>query len=92
MATDIKTAIRTALDFVSEVYADDEHELKDLSVEEIELNDDGTRWIAIVGAGGQERASTMSVVAGEGTPRQYKRLEIDVATGAVLSMKTWTRR
>jgi hypothetical protein len=86
MGVDIKTAVRTALDFVGEMYAENE-DLRDPTLEEVEISSDGTRWEVSVCLGREERTSTMSVVAGGVTPRQRKVLEIDVESGAVLSMK-----
>lgn len=90
MSIDIKTAVRNALEFVREMYAEDD-DLKDLALEEVERSEDGTRWLVTVGMGGEDRASTMSVVAGAGAPRQYKRVAIDLAAGDVLSMKAVNR-
>lgn len=90
MSVDIKTAVRTALEFIREMYEGDD-DLKTLALEEVELADDAERWLVTVGLGGEARASTYSVVAGAGTPRQFKCLEIDVASGSVVSMKARTR-
>ena len=86
MSVDIKTAVRSALAFIREMY-EGETDLKTLALEEVELSDDGTHWHVTVGFGGEARASTYSVVAGAGTPRQFKHLQIDVESGIVLSMK-----
>ena len=86
MSIDIKTAVSAAMAFVREMYA--EEQLRDLALEEVERSADGVSWLVTVGFGGQERASTMSVVAGEGTPRQFKQLAVDGATGDVVSMRS----
>ena len=48
------------------------------TVEEMELNDDGTRWLVTLGL----QDSPFGL-----TPRMYKIFEVDAYTGEVLSMK-----
>lgn len=82
---DVKQAVQTALGFMGDIY--DAAHLKKLAVEEFERSEDGSHWLVTVGMGGAERASTMSVVEGMGTPREYKILRIDAESGEVVSMK-----
>ena len=90
MSVDIKSAVRSALEFVREMYEGDD-DLKTLALEEVELSDDQAHWLVTIGLGGEARASTYSVVAGAGTPRQFKCLAVHAESGHVISMKARPR-
>lgn len=83
---DIRQAVQTALQFMSDIY--EGKDLEKLGVEEVEHDAESDHWLVTVGIGGDaEPASTMSVVDGTGVERHYKVIRIDATDGSVISMK-----
>ena len=77
---DVKTASKTAYEHFGELYQGD---FDNLSLEEVELSEDGKYWEVILGYSvpGQH-----SITSGS-TSREFKKLEIDAETGRFVSMK-----
>ena len=82
---DIRQAVQAALEFMRDIYPEDE--LDKLGVEEVEHDPEAGHWLVTLGIGGAEPASTMSVVDGAGVDRHFKIIRIDAESGAVISLK-----
>ena len=84
----VKEAFGVAQEWVRHLYA--ESELKHLRLEEVELSDDERYWNITLGwAEPAIRENAFATTLSSGArvlPRVYKRLEVDVETGAVKSM------
>lgn len=64
-----------------EFYANVTDRSEQASIEEVELNESGTKWVITLGFGG----TLFGTVKVE--PRSFKKFEIDAYTGTVVSMK-----
>ena len=80
----VKEAVRRAIQFLAVVQESNPPE--DVTVEEVELSDDGLFWLITIGA--FPSGSSIAAMTGEGTyRRQYKVFKVDVNSGEVISMK-----
>jgi len=83
---DAKEAVRIAMQAMVELYPTDQ--VPRLSLEEVELERDGKRWVVIVSfARPYAKSSIEAMTGGQQGTTTYKRLEIDGETGTVLSMR-----
>ena len=79
----VKEAVNKAIDFVQDLYGDT---AAALSLEEVELTDDGRYWLITVGFVRPQLDNPLRVFAG-GAARAYKVIKVDAQTGEPLSMK-----
>lgn len=77
---DVKEASRTAYEHFSELY---QGKYDNLSLEEVELSEDGKHWEVILGYSVQGQHSMTS----GSKSREFKKLEIDAETGQFVSMR-----
>ena len=77
MAIDARMAAKSAAQY----YEDISGERTKLSIEEIEMNDDGHFWLITLGI------SDPYSIGMNSKPREYKIFQIDANTGEVKSMK-----
>jgi hypothetical protein len=86
----VKSAIKTAIDYVKDLYADSN--LRDLMLEEVEFSQRTNQWLVTVGFSLPEtKEETQSLIMPSKTSRalsrRYKVVNIDAATGKPVSMK-----
>lgn len=83
---DVKEAARAALEYVSDLFA--EEQIGDLGLEEVEMDDRTGQWRITVGFSRpwERTGGAMSVISGQPRPRSYKVLTID-SDGTVVSLK-----
>ena len=86
---DFKTAVKKALEFLADVYANES--LLDVRLEEIELSEDERFWnITLSYRGGTRHPATSALAMAEvvtGPPREYKVIAVRSLDGEVQSMK-----
>ena len=93
---DVKGAIKTARDYITEVYSPET--LRALQLEEVELTDDGHYWLVTFGFDTDREAETVDpvrqrvlAIQGISTPpkfvRDYKVITVRADDGKPLSMK-----
>ncbi len=80
-----RQAVRIAMEAMGELYAEDQ--VPHLTLEEVELEKNETRWIVIVSFSRSFAKSTIEAMTGQQGTTTYKKLEIDAETGVVRSMK-----
>jgi hypothetical protein len=86
----VKTAVETAIGYVTELYQG--QRLRDLLLEEVEYSESTEKWIVTIGFSFPETQEvSTSVILPSQTSRQlsrrYKTVIIDAATGTPVSMK-----
>ncbi len=86
----VKSAVKTAIDYVQDLYADSN--LRDLMLEEVEFSEATDQWLVTVGFSLPEtKEETQSLIMPSKTSRalsrRYKVVNIDAATGKPVSMK-----
>ena len=82
---DVKTAVQNAFAFLAEMK--DCLELKDLSLEEVEYDDEACLWRVTLGFSGSAVASEK--MSDSNPPRSYKVFCIHAESGELVSMKIW---
>jgi len=84
---EVKEVIKIATDYIKELYSADE--IKDLSLEEVEISEDNKFWIVTMAFTRQmmQPLNPMEAMSGPKFARFYKELKIDAKTGQVRSMK-----
>ena len=80
-----KEAVRIAMEAMGELYM--EEQTPHLTLEEVELTADETRWVVIVSFARSFAKSTIEAMTGQQGTTTYKRIEIDAETGVIRSMK-----
>jgi hypothetical protein len=84
---DVKTAVRSAIGQVTELFGADQ--LTDLRLEEVERSEDDRYWLVTVGFYPRRQSDEMlspMLRRASLADRVYKRLKIDAASGEVASM------
>lgn len=84
---DVKTVARTAKNYVTDLFADEE--ITNVGLEEVEFDEGQDRWIVTVGFSRPwDQRNALTAALGEGSPgRSYKVLQIADTDGCVLSLK-----
>ncbi|MDX1970651.1 MAG: hypothetical protein SFV23_26005 [Planctomycetaceae bacterium] len=85
---DVKTAIKTAMRFVGEVFED--QPIADLRLEEVEFDESTDQWGVTVSFLRASGKNAVEIALGEEVPREYKRVWLVAATGNVTSLKNWS--
>jgi hypothetical protein len=83
---DVKQAVKTAIDYFKNLYADSP--FSNLLLEEVELTEDETYWLITLSYSYPTDDKLMSAIAP--LKRGYKTLKINASTGEVISMKIRT--
>lgn len=86
----VKSAVKAAIDYVKDLYAD--NDLRDLMLEEVEFSESTDQWLVTVGFSLPEtKEETTSLIMPSKTSRalsrRYKVVNIDAETGKPISMK-----
>ena len=79
----VKEAVIRAIQFLATVQESNPPE--DVTVEEVELSDDGLFWLITIGF--FPSGSSIAAITGGGTYKQYKIFKVDASSGEVISMK-----
>ena len=84
---DVKTVVRTAKNYVTDLFADEE--ITNVGLEEVKFDEGQGRWIVTVGFSRPwDQRNALTAALGEGRPgRSYKVLQIADTDGHVLSLK-----
>jgi len=84
---DVKEAVKISQEYIQELYSKDE--IRDLSLEEVEISEDNSFWLVTVGFTKQmtQPLNPMEAMSGPKYARFYKELKIDIEGGQVRSMK-----
>jgi hypothetical protein len=82
-----KQAVKIAMETMAELYA--EGQVPHLTLEEVELGQDGATWAVLVSFSRTFAKSTIEAMTGQPGTTTYKKLEIDAETGVVRSMKMY---
>jgi hypothetical protein len=82
---DVKQAVQAASDFIKQLYG--ANQLKQLTLEEVELTDDDRFWLVTLGFSRPELVSPLEAFATAKQRREYKILKIHADSGKVQSMK-----
>lgn len=89
MPVDAKGAVKAAMNYVREMYADDE--ISDLLLEEVEPSKTHGTWLVTVSfyrPKTEYATGTLGqILGGSPSKRSYKVLSVDKATGTIHSMK-----
>lgn len=80
-----KEAVGIAMEAMGELYTAEQ--IPNLTLEEVELTADETRWIVTVSFARSSAKSTIEAMTGQQGTTTYKRIEIDAETGVIRSMK-----
>ena len=82
---DVKAAAEKASEYFGTLFS------KELAansrLEEVELSEDGKYWLITL----SYPASALQAIFGSDARREYKQFKIDIASGSVVSMKTFAR-
>lgn len=84
---DVKMAVRVAMEFIGEMYKDEN--LSDVRLEEVELLEEppqNPEWRVTVGFRTPETAAAVAESLGERVPRDYKVVKVDATSGQILGM------
>ncbi len=87
----IKTAVSNAIEFVRELYAEDQ--IKDILLEEVEFSEPADQWLITIGFTKYKiqeyslPAVTDLILPERETVRKYKIVHIDAQSGEPISMK-----
>jgi hypothetical protein len=81
---DVKEAVQKAILFVHDVVPDSR--ANSAFLEEVELSEDGAKWLVTVSVPSPKSSSLGSIMSG-GSDRDYKLIRIDSTTGVVESLK-----
>lgn len=79
---DVKQASKLAIEYFTTLF---ENKYSNLSLEEVEVSEDGKYWYITLGYDIDRPFSVMLPLTKTG--REYKRLKINIETGKVLSMQ-----
>ncbi len=84
---DVKEAVKISREYIQELYRADE--IRDLSLEEVEIAEDEKFWLVTIGFTKQmsQPLNPMEAMSGPKYARFYKELKIDSESGHVRSMK-----
>lgn len=84
---DVKQAVKISLEYIKELYSGDE--IRDLSLEEIEISEDNKFWLVTLAFTKQmmQHLNPMEAMTGPKYSRFYKEIKIDAESGLVRSMK-----
>ena len=86
----VKTAVSNAIEFVRELYKDEE--IKDILLEEVEFSESTNQWLITIGFMRNKMKDQSSSIANLILPereivRKYKIVHIDAQSGEPISMK-----
>lgn len=83
----VKDAVRSAMDFVRDMY--EGQRLRDLLLEEIEMAEGRDQWLVTIGFSlpKEESTSIISPATSRKFERNYKVVAVDACSGTPLSMK-----
>jgi hypothetical protein len=87
----IKTAVSNAMQFIRELYAEDQ--IKDILLEEVEFSEPADQWLITIGFTKYKiqeyslPAVTDLILPERETVRKYKTVHIDAQSGKPISMK-----
>lgn len=84
---DVKEAATISLEYIQELFSKDE--IRDISLEEVEISEDEKWWIVTIGFTKQmtQPLNPMEAMSGPKYTRFYKELKIDSENGRVRSMR-----
>jgi len=82
---DVKQAVRTAKDYVSDLFS--EEQIRNIGLEEVEFDDTSKVWLVTVGFARPWENAGFLASAGLAEPRSYKEVRLSDADGQVLSVK-----
>ncbi len=84
---EVKQAIKISQDYIKELYSGDE--IRDLSLEEVEITEDGQFWLVTMAFTKQmmQPLNPMDAMTGPKYARFSKELKIETESGRVRSMK-----
>lgn len=84
---DVKQAVKISHEYIKELYSGDE--IRDLSLEEIEISEDNKFWLVTLAFTKQmmQHLNPMEAMTGPKYARFYKEIKIDAETSQVRSMR-----
>ncbi|MGD1867633.1 MAG: hypothetical protein ACFB0D_24035 [Phormidesmis sp.] len=87
---DVKSAVQAAMDYVQDLYSD--NNLRDLLLEEIEFSEGSDEWLVTVGFSLSESKDDSAALItpsrkSRALSRRYKIINVDAKTGQPISMK-----